>query len=51
MTERNPGIRVDGGKQRDLNNDRVAISMGGQRSSDPRPHRVAFRRELPQRLR
>jgi hypothetical protein len=51
MTERKPGIRVDSGKQRDLNKDRVAVSMGWQRSSDPRPHRVAFRRELPPRPR
>lgn len=46
---RKPGIRIDGGKRRDLNGQRVAERMAGLSAHAPTPERAAARRKAMER--
>ena len=43
MTERKPGVRIDGGKRRDLNKERVAGRMAALTKDAPTPQQTAAR--------
>ncbi|MGN6447106.1 MAG: hypothetical protein ACTHLK_00595 [Brucella intermedia] len=45
MTERKPGIRIDGGNRRDLNKDRVAGRMTALAKDAPTPEQTVARRK------
>jgi hypothetical protein len=45
MTERKPGIRIDGGKRRDLNPDRIVGRMAALPEHAPMPEQAAARRK------